>query len=83
MTLTSDQLYPRDAEHRYRIYEKNQDGDLRVLAATPTAAGIGVALVQLYEDQGSLEEIGEPRHALGPIGILDTIERKWIVHPFR
>lgn len=64
-----DQLWPRDAEHRYRIYAKQGD-TLVVLAACPTAGGIGQAIVQLHEDQ---KAAGRRLCDLGRVGVMDVM----------
>jgi hypothetical protein len=88
--LTTDDLYPRDAAHRYRICAVVGDGknqDVRVLAATPTAAGVGVALITLHEDA---KQTGALLSDEGRIGVLDTMPGgeqhptgEWIVLPWQ
>lgn len=89
-TLDHDDLWPRDAAHRYRIYAVRgpRDGDLEVLAATDSAGGIGEAIVALNED----EKERSPRRRLydrGRIGVLDTMpggkpsaKGEWIILPW-
>lgn len=74
-----DTLYPIDEEHRYRIYARRGKDELEVLCATPTPGGIGVALVQMDEDARS---IGRRLVDQGAIGVLDVIDRRWIVMPW-
>lgn len=85
--MTEDELYPRDLENRYRIYAIVGHAR-RILATTSTAGGVGEALVQLHEDQRSLEP---PRRLadLGRIGVLDVLpdgephpKGEWIVMPY-
>lgn len=86
ITTTVDELWPRDAEHRFRIYAVVGD-ERTVLAATGTAGGIGEALVTLNEDQHA---IGRRLVDLGRIAVLDVLptDRKyratgeWIVSPY-
>jgi hypothetical protein len=83
--LSDDDLYPRDEEHRYRIY--GVIGHQRsILAATPDAGGVGVALITIHEDQKS---VGRTLADLGRIGVLDTMPNgrpsakgEWVVLPY-
>lgn len=70
---------PRCPKERYRIYSV-RDGHLTLLATTPDAGGIGVALVTLDEDA---REAGGQLSDQGAIGVNDGLERRWIVDPFR
>lgn len=80
-----DDIYPRDEEHRYRIYAVV--GDHRtVLATADSAGGVGLALVQIHEDQ---KEIGRRLSDYGRIGVLDVLPGgephatgEWIVQPY-
>lgn len=79
-----DILYPRDAEHRYRIYAVN-DTELEVLASSPTAGGVGQALVTIHAD---MKEHGMALSDLGAIGVLDVLggdkpTGEWIVLPWQ
>ena len=76
-SIPSDSLYPRDRDHRFRIYGRRGEV-LHVIAATD-AEGLGPALLQLDEDQ---REIGERLVDLGAIGILDAVERRWLIMPW-
>jgi hypothetical protein len=78
LTTEHDAVYPRDEQHRYRIYARRGDR-LEVLACTPTPAGIGVTLVQLHNDA---KQAGGRLADLGFIGVLDAVEHEWIVLPF-
>jgi hypothetical protein len=69
---------PRDAEHRYRVYAR-RGRDLRILAFADSPGGVGVALVQLDEDE---REHGRRLVDLGAIGVLDAVEGRWIVLPW-
>jgi hypothetical protein len=80
--LDADVIYPRDEEHRYRIYARRGSGrtvELEVLACAGTPAGLGVALVTLDEDE---KEHGRRLVDLGAIGVLDAVDRRWIVMPW-
>lgn len=76
--ITVDDLWPRDADHRYRVYGRRGE-DLHVLAACADAGGIGLILVTLHNDQ---KQVGARLADLGQIGVLDTIENDWIVLPW-
>lgn len=80
-----DDLYPQDAEHRYRIYGI-VGNERTVLAAASTGGGVGAALITLHEDQ---REIGRRLCDLGRIGVLDTMpggelspKGEWVVMPY-
>lgn len=76
--LDHDAIWPRDEQHRFRLYGRTGD-DLRVLAAAPSLEAIGTAIAGCDGDQ---REAGEEFGDLGQIGILDVIDRRWIVNPF-
>lgn len=78
--IDHDTIYPRDAEHRYRLYGRTERNRLMVLAAAPDLEGIGAAIGQLHAD---MKEAGLTLGALGATGILDAVEREWIVNPFQ
>ena len=69
-------LWPRSYEERFRIV-KVVDGQPVTICSTPTAEGIGVAIVTLAED-GELE--GER------IGVFDSLPPEggsyWLICPF-
>lgn len=70
-TIPSDDIYPRDADHRYRLYAlENDQPVVRACASDP--GGIGAAIVQLGEDR---REAG-----LAPelVAVLDAVERRWL-----
>jgi hypothetical protein len=73
-----DALYPRDEEHRYRIYARRGD-ELEVLAATGEPGGIGEAIVALDQDE---RDRGRRLMDLGAFGVLDVIDGRWIVLPW-
>lgn len=75
--ISSDALYPRDEEHRLRVYAR-RGSDLRVLAATDLD-GLGVMLRQLDEDE---REHGRRLIDLGAIGVLDAVEGRWLILPW-
>lgn len=74
-----DVLWPRDEEHRYRLYGR-RGRELTVLAAAPTAGGIGEAILQLHADA---KEAGGTLGDSGVTGILDAVDREWIVVPWQ
>lgn len=77
-TIESDALYPRDEANRFRIYARK--GRRRpYVVATTDAEGLGPALLQLDADQ---REYGLRLVDLGAIGILDAVERRWLVMPW-
>lgn len=76
--IETDALWPRDDEHRYRLYGRRGE-DLRVLAAAGTPAGVGEAIFQLHRDA---KEAGGTLGDDGVTGILDAVEREWIVVPW-
>lgn len=73
--LTTDAIWPRDEEHRYRLYAINGAGRaLRVLAAAPDGAGIGTAMVTLAAE-GEIEQVDR-------VGVLDAVAGSWVVNPW-
>lgn len=77
--LTTDQIWPRDEAHRYRLYLRAGADDLRIVAAGPSGASVGDALVKLAAE-GEWDDTAR-------IGILDThadpeVSGTWIVNPF-
>ncbi len=76
--LLSDDLWPRDAEHRYRLYGRCGSA-LDVLAACPRMEGIGVAILQLHEDA---REGGGEFGDHGQVGVLDAVLGEWVINPF-
>lgn len=81
-TIESDALYPRDADHRYRIYAR-RGRELEILASAPDAGGVGQALITLHEDE---KEAGRRLADRGTIGVLDVMAGgptgEWIVLPW-
>ncbi len=75
--IPSDALYPRDEAHRLRIYARKL-GRLTVVAATDIDS-LGRTLLELEADQ---RENGERLVDLGAIGILDAVERRWLIMPW-
>jgi len=75
--IPSDALYPRDDAHRLRIYARTADR-LTVVAASD-AEGLGPALLQLDADE---RERGRRLVDLGAIGVLDSVERRWLIMPW-
>lgn len=88
--ITDDDLWPRTAAYRYRLYARDSDG-LRVLGASPDPGGLGLMIVALHEDQRQSNP-DDPKAALsdlGHIGILDVLGHGegvdtgvWIVRPY-
>lgn len=76
--IAIDDLYPRDEAHRWRIYVR-RGAELDVVAATDSPAGIGEALVHLDLDE---REIGQRLSDRGAVGVLDAVERTWLVSPW-
>lgn len=78
LELDSDDLWPRDADHRFRLYARKGDS-LDVLAAAPSMAAIGTAIGQLDTDA---RESGREFGDAGQVGVLDAVERRWVVKPW-
>lgn len=76
--IAHDVLYPRDEQHRYRVYAV-AGKEMTVLACCPDPGGIGCALVQINEDEKSR---GRRLVDLGKIGVYDAINGEWIVLPW-
>ena len=77
-TIDHDLIYPRDDENRFRLYALDS-GSLNVLATVPSLEAVGTAIAQFRED---LREIGATLADLGATGVLDAVEREWIINPF-
>lgn len=77
-SIDVDDLWPRDADHRYRLYGR-RGAELDVLAAAPDPGGIGQAIVQIHADQ---KEAGGTLGDLGVTGVLDAVDGEWIVLPW-
>lgn len=76
-----DDLWPRDEEHRYRLYAR-VGRRLDVLAASDSTAGIGLAISTIHDDQ---KQAGRRLADLGQIGVMDVLagaRGEWIVLPF-
>lgn len=71
-TISHDDLWPRTPDYRYRLYLLADDG-LRVLSAAPELEGATLALAVYVAEEGPPE---------GLVGILDAIDRRWLVCPF-
>lgn len=83
MTLTTDELWPRTAEFRFRLYARVGD-ELTVLATAPDAGGLGQAIVALHEDA---KRAGRRLCAEGRVGVMDVLGGKngrgeWIIPVF-
>lgn len=78
LTIAHDQLWPREPQFRYRLYNLGPDGSLEVLSAAPELGGVTLALRCRLEEEGPL---------VGLVGILDTHPYDqpgtWVVNPFR
>lgn len=68
----------RGPDERYVLYAL-RGGELHTLGTAATPADVGVAIVQLHEDQKS---IGRRLADLGALGLRDAQEREWIVLPW-
>lgn len=80
-----DTIYPRDADHRYRLYAVLGD-ERRVLAAAPDAGSLGLMIVTLHEDA---KTAGRRLADEGRIGVLDTMPGgklsptgEWVIQPY-
>lgn len=78
INTTEDDTWPRTEAFRYRIYARRGD-QLEVLAATGTPGGIGVALVQLDDDE---RERGRRLIDRGAVGVLDVLDSRWLISPW-
>lgn len=70
--ISHDDVYPRTAEHRFRLYGRDTHGNIHVIATAPDPEGIGLALVTTareHREAGLNPEI---------VGVLDAVERKWL-----
>lgn len=84
-SIDVDDLWPRDGEHRYRLYAVVGD-DRKVLAAAASLPAIGQAIETLHDDA---QQVGRRLGDEGRIGILDVLpggkpspRGEWIVSPF-
>lgn len=85
--IEDDVLWPRDPDHRYRLYAI-RGREREVLAAAPDAGGIGQMLVTLNDDEKALGK-GRRLYDRGRLGILDVLPDgnpspagEWIVLPW-
>jgi hypothetical protein len=76
--IEEDAIYPRDAEHRYRIYARHGE-EIEVLACAGSPEALGVAIVQLDEDE---RDRGRRLVDLGAIGVLDAVAGRWLIMPW-
>lgn len=79
--IDSDDLWPRIPEYRFRLYQRRGE-TLHVIATTPTAEGVGVALATLDEDA---REAGGSLASGGIFGLLDVMagpRGRWLVLPW-
>lgn len=81
--IPQDTLYPRDAQHRYRLYAR-VGTRLTILACAPDPGGIGQALVTLHDDA---KAAGSRLADSGRIGILDVLGGEdghgdWVLLPW-
>lgn len=70
--IPHETIYPRDEEHRYRLYALDEGGNRVVRACAPDAGGIGQAIFQLAEDR--FEAGLDPEI----VAVYDAIDRKWL-----
>lgn len=72
-----EEIWPRTAEYRYRLYRLDDEGEPVVLTAVPTPEELGFALVHMG-GEGQLDRTC--------IGILDVMAepgaKKWILNPW-
>lgn len=84
--LTTDELYPRCEEERFRLYIRRND-ELEILASAADMGGIGLAIGTIHDD---CKNAGMRRFDdLGVLGILDTLAHapvitsgEWVVTPW-
>jgi hypothetical protein len=77
-TIDSDDLYPRTAEERFRLYGR-RGNSLDVLATCADFEAVGVAIGQLHADaKDAGGELGDS----GAFGLLDAVAGEWVVNPF-
>lgn len=69
----------RTPEERYRVYAVRYGEQPELLATAPTPASVGVAIVQLHEDE---REHGRRLADLGRIGVLDGMRSEWVLLPW-
>ena len=77
-SIPEDAYAPRTEEQRYRVYLRDDD-DLHLVATAPAEA-LGLAI--LTQDEDAREAGYSSLYELGQLGILDAIERRWIVLPW-
>lgn len=65
--ISSDHLWPRTPDFRYRVYVL-ENGEPTCLAAASTMQGVGVALCTLADEN-------QPARVMA---ILDAVERRWV-----
>jgi hypothetical protein len=77
--VTTDEMWPRDEEHRFRLYAARGEV-LRIVAASPDLEGVGSAFARLVAE--------EEFEAEDSVGVMDSlahpVERRgtWLVNPF-
>lgn len=74
--LSTDDVWPRDEAHRFRLYNL-VGGSLVTIAAAGDAGGLGQALVTMHRE-------GELRGRTGVLDVLGGSEGKgvWVINPF-
>lgn len=84
--LSTDELYPRCADERYRLYVRRGDDELEILATAADMSSIGLAIGTIHDD---CKQAGLRLDDLGVIGILDTLAHdpvittgEWVVTPW-
>lgn len=83
--MKTDDLWPRDLAHRYRVYTLRGE-DLHVICACPEPGGIGNAIVAFHDDQ---KRVGRTLGDLGRLGVMDVCPNgepsetgEWVINPF-
>jgi hypothetical protein len=65
-------LWPRDADSRFKLYCKDEHGQPQCIASAPDAQGIGLAMVTI------LTENAEHGDAPPIVGLLDAGRGRWL-----
>lgn len=79
--MSAEERHRLYAEERYRLYTL-RDGSLKLHATAPDGGGIGTALETLDAEAREYNPGGNGLRDDGRIGVLDYIERRWIISPF-
>ena len=75
--MRTDEVWPRDEEHRFRLYARRGEV-LRIVAAGPSLESVGVAFAQaIWEEEFSRED------SVGVLDVRPHLESgSWLVSPF-